>query len=144
MPADKPRAGVPRSEWEIMKVLWAGGPMALGDIHSRLSAHYRWAYSTTKTLVRRLVEKGWVAYERVGNSFLYRAAVPRSEAVRHEIRQFSERVLDGLLSPLVAYHAERGDLSPEDIEKLEEILEQYRSKGASADDTGMGTPGQDG
>ncbi len=129
MPANKPHAGVSRSEWEIMKVLWEGGPMAVGDIHARLSGDHGWAYSTAKTLVRRLVQKGWVAYERVGNSFLYRPAVSQSKAVRHEIRQFSERVLDGLLSPLVAYHAERGDLSPEDIEKLEEILEQYRAKG---------------
>jgi predicted transcriptional regulator len=102
--------------------------MAVGDLHARLQAEHRWAYSTVKTLVRRLVSKGWITYRRVGNSFLYEPAVSRSEAVRSEIKRFSDRVLGGLLSPFVAYYAERGDLTDEDVAELERILEQYREE----------------
>lgn len=126
--------GVAPSEWEVMKVLWEHGPMALGDIHTALRKERDWSYSTVKTLVRRVVAKGWVAYQRVGNSFLYRATETRASAVRAEIASFSRRVLDGLLSPVVAYHSEHGDLTPEDIEMLEQLLEKHRGQGGDRDD----------
>ncbi len=116
------------SEWEVMKVIWDGGPMAGGEIYSRLATEQDWAYPTVKTLVRRMVGKGWLAYKPVGNSFLYRAAVPRRKAVRSAVREFSGRVLDGLLSPFVAYYAEEKDLSPEDLAQIEEILKRHRKK----------------
>lgn len=120
--------GLSAAEWEIMKVVWDGGPMALGDINARLTREKRWAYSTVKTLVRRLVAKGWLEYRRVGNSFLYQPAVARAKAVKSAIREFSDRVLGGLLSPFVAYYAEQGHLKAEDLAQLEGILRRQRDK----------------
>ena len=117
------------SEWAVMKVIWDCGPMAAGEIYDRLSGEQDWAYPTVKTLIRRMVAKGWLTYKRVGNSFLYRAAVPRGKAVRSAVREFSDRVLDGLLSPFVAYYAEGKDLTPEDVAKLEKIIRRHRRKG---------------
>ena len=117
------------SEWEVMKVVWDGGPMAMGDIYERLSKDQNWAYATAKTLVRRMVAKGWLSYQRVGNSFLYRAAMPRKKAVRSAVKEFSSRVLDGLLSPFVAYYTEEKNLSSDDIAALEAIIKRHRKKG---------------
>ena len=116
------------AEWSVMKVLWEGGPMAAGDIHCRLAGQRQWAYSTVRTLLRRLVAKGWLRHRRVGNSFLYTAAVPRSRAVRSAIKEFTGRVLDGVLSPFVAYYAEEKSLTAEEVSQLEEIIKQHRSK----------------
>lgn len=117
------------AEWEVMKVMWEHGPMAIGEIYEKLTKGRGWAYSTVKTLVRRMVAKGWLEYQEVGNSFLYRVAVPRKKALRSAIRDFSTRVLDGLLSPFVAYYAEEKNLSEEDIKQLEEILKRHRKYG---------------
>ena len=103
--------------------------MATGEIYEKLAKDREWAYSTVKTLVRRLVDKGWLTYRRVGNSFLYRPAVPRTKAVRAAVSEFSGRVLDGLLSPFVAYYADEKGLSPEEIARLEEIIAQHRKRG---------------
>lgn len=123
------RPGVSAAEWAVMKVLWESGPMAVGDIYAQLSPDQDWAYSTVKTLVRRLVAKGWIDYQRVGGSFLYKAAVPQKRAIRSAIKEFSERVLNGLLSPFVAYYAEEEGLSAEDIARIEEIIATHRRKG---------------
>ena len=121
-------ADLSASEWEVMKVMWERGPLASRDIYAEVSGERSWAYSTVKTLVRRMVAKGWLAYEQVGNSFLYRAAVPRGKAVRGAVREFTSRVLDGVLSPFVAYYAEDRELSAEDAAQLEQLLAQYRRK----------------
>ncbi len=114
------------AEWEVMKVVWEHRSVALGDINERLGNERDWAYSTVKTLVRRMVAKGWLNYRRVGNSFLYSAAVKRQGAVRQAVREFSRRVLDGALTPFVAYYAEEALLNPEDIAQLEELVKRHR------------------
>jgi len=124
----KERPRLSPSEWEVMKVIWEGGPMAARDIYGCLSGHHDWAYSTVKTLVRRMVAKGWLDYRRVGNSFLYRPAVARKNAERSAIREFSNRVLDGVLSPFVAYFAEEKELTEEDLAELQELIRRYRRK----------------
>jgi len=114
------------AEWEVMKVVWDNGSMATGEIYERVSENRDWAYSTVKTLVRRMAEKGWLEYRPVGNSFLYRPAVSRRRALRSAVKEFSERVLDGMLSPFVAYYAEEKHLSPEDIAELEKLVKRHR------------------
>ena len=114
------------SEWEIMKIVWDGGKMAARDIYERLPEEQGWSYATAKTLIRRLIDKGWLKYRQVGNSYLYRAAVGRRVAVRMACKDFSARVLDGFLSPLVAYMAEREHMTPEDLDRLEEILRRHK------------------
>ena len=118
------------AEWEVMKVIWEHGPMATGEIYEKL-AEKDWAYSTVKTLMRRMVSKGWLQYRKVGNSFLYQAAMPRGRAIRSAVKEFSTRVLDGLLSPFVAYYAEQENLDEEDLKQLEEIIRKHRKKGGS-------------
>lgn len=132
----KRRKGLPNlspTEWEIMKVIWKHGPMAARDVYARLSEERKWASSTVKTLLRRMLKKGWLDYQQVGNSYLYRGIVPREKAVWAAICEFSNRVLDGVLSPFVAYYAEQKDLSPEDLAQLEEVLKRHRQKGGEKD-----------
>ncbi len=114
------------SEWEVMKVLWERGPSASRDVYAHLADTQPWAKGTVKTLLRRMVQKGWLSYTRVGNSFLYRAAVPRQKGLRSAIRRFSERVLGGALSPFVAYYAEEKRLTPEDVAELEKLLKRHQ------------------
>ena len=117
------------TEWAIMKIVWDGGPMALGEIYERFSDEKKRAYSTVKTLVRRMVNKGWLSYRRVGNSFLYNATVQRQNAVRYAMREFIGRVLDGALTPFVAYYIEEKGLSEEDLVQLEAFVDRHRKKG---------------
>jgi BlaI family penicillinase repressor len=125
-----PARSLSDSEWEVMKVLWEHGPLAARDVYAHVSELQPWAQGTVKTLLRRMLQKGWLSYTRVGNSFLYRSAVPRQKGLRWAIKQFSERVLGGALSPFVAYYAEEKQLTPEDVAELEKLLKRHqRGKG---------------
>ena len=117
------------AEWEVMKVIWEHGPLAARDVYSHLSGDQTWSYATVKTMLRRVVKKGWVEYDQIGNSYRYRAAAARDKAVFAAVRDFSNRVFDGVLAPFVAYFARQNSLSPEDLDQLEEIIERHRKRG---------------
>lgn len=96
-------------EWEVMKPLWERGPMAARDIYQAVPEEQAWAYKTLKTMLARLVKKGALAYDQIGNSYLYRPAYTRAEMTRATVGSFVDRVFDGALQPFMAYFAESVD-----------------------------------
>lgn len=107
-------------EWEILKPLWEHGPLPARDVYQAVSGEFDWAYETVKTMLARLVKKGLIAYDQVGNSYLYRAVYSRPELSRAATKSFVKRVFDGALNPLMAYFAE--DVSADDLKLLKAEL----------------------
>src|SRR3972149_480764 len=101
-----PRADAPTrlssAEWEGMKVLWDHGPLAARDVFARLPRDQTWAYKTVKTFLARLVAKKALAYDQIGNSYLYRAAVDRAQMTRNEVRSIFDRLISEACSPVWA------------------------------------------
>lgn len=131
MPGKKKR--IPRLselEWDVMKAFWESGPMAARDVYAQTASEHGWAYETVKTMLARLVKKGALDYERVGNSYLYRPAYAREEMTRAAAGSFVDRVFDGRLPMLFAHFV--GEVSDEELEVLQAELaklKQEREKG---------------
>ena len=82
MPSKDRKTPAPRlsdMEWEVKKPLWKQGPMAARDIYESVPDSFGWAYETVKTMLARLVKKGVLIYDQVGNSYLYSPMFTRSE-----------------------------------------------------------------
>ncbi len=138
MGAKKPSSEFPKlseMEWEVMKPLWKHGPLAARDIFDKVPDRFGWAPETVKSMVTRLVKKGAIEYDQVGNSFLYRAAHSRGEMTRAATGSFIRRVFDGGLSPFLAQFIE--DASEQEIALLKSELarkegERSKKKGGSS------------
>lgn len=115
---------ISNAEWEIMKTFWDNGPMAARDVFAAIPDHHGWAYKTVKTLLSRLVAKGALDYQQIGNSYLYRSVVSRNQLTQKEVKGFIDRVLDGSLSPVLAHFIQETDLTEEEITRLRALLEQ--------------------
>ncbi|MCC6144157.1 MAG: BlaI/MecI/CopY family transcriptional regulator [Candidatus Hydrogenedentes bacterium] len=111
-------------EWEILKALWDNGPMAARDIYALVGDANHWAYKTLKTMLARLVKKGALDYQQVGNSYLYRPVFTREELTLTEARSFIGRVFDGALQPFVAHFA--GQISDEELQVLQQELKRIQ------------------
>ena len=118
------------AEWEVMKMLWDHGPLDARGVFAALPSGHEWAYQTVKTLLSRLVAKGAADYDQVGNSYLYRAAVPRDRMTREEVRSVFERVVGAAVSPVLAHFIDEADLTADDIRQLQRILDEKRKKPA--------------
>jgi predicted transcriptional regulator len=97
-------------------------------VYSAIGDDREWAFQTVKTLLSRLVAKGAVEYDQVGNSYLYRAAVPREEMTRQEVRSVFDRVVGAAVSPVLAHFIDEAELSDDDIRQLQKLLDEKRRK----------------
>ena len=119
------------AEWEIMKVFWEHGELAARDVFSRLPKENAWAYKTVKTLLSRLVAKGALDYQEIGNSYLYRPIVQRDDMTRREVRSIFQRLASEAIQPVLAHFIEEAELSDDEIKELKRQLDAKRKRRSS-------------
>src|SRR5688572_3375874 len=112
------------AEWKVMKIVWPLKACAARDVYEVAGREHGWAASTVKTILRRLVEKGYLTYTQVGNSYLYRPARPALKSLFSAADSLLENTLEGTVGPLLAYMVKKSKLSPEELNQLRALLEQ--------------------
>jgi BlaI family transcriptional regulator, penicillinase repressor len=119
--AERRGARLTRLEHEVMEVLWRLERASVREIHEALPDSKRGAYTTIQTIVARLEEKGAVRRVRkIGNAFIFEAAVTRASARVRLVDEVLEQV--GGARPLMAHLVETGEVSLEDLRELEELV----------------------
>lgn len=113
-----------RAELDLMKILWRTGRSRAREVHEQLSASYEWAYSTTRTMLERMVSKGYLERETFHGVILYSPLISKPRGLAHLVMDFSQRVLEGEHASVVALFARGTSLSPEEVEELANLLDR--------------------
>jgi BlaI family penicillinase repressor len=120
------RAKVPEelteAEWAIMKVVWEEEPCTAGTVQETLVGTRDWAYSTVKTTMDRMADKGFLVVERIRNLQLFRSSISEVEAKRAEFRRMLMRAFDGALTPMMQFLIEQGGLSKDEAAQLRQLV----------------------
>jgi BlaI family penicillinase repressor len=117
---------ISESEWKVMKVLWEKPDLTLREIAASLE-DTDWSYTTIRTLVTRLLEKGAVAADKSSGNFKYYPAVSESECKYKEVNRFLSRVFDGSVSMLVSTLTKDSNLTEEEQKELLSIIEKIEN-----------------
>jgi BlaI family penicillinase repressor len=127
MPRD--RAPVSDAELEVLKVLWAAGPMPVRDVVAALKKQRRrLAYNTVLTLLSRLRDKGYVAADRRDTAHLFRPVVSRDELIGSSLAAIADRIGDGTASPLVQALVRGQRFTTAEIAQLRKLLNELSPK----------------
>lgn len=122
------RARVPEelteAEWAIMKVIWEKEPCTAGTVQESLAGTKDWAYSTVKTTMDRMSDKGFLAMERIRNLQLFRSKISELDAKRAEFRRMLKRAFDGALTPMMQFLIEDGGLSSDEAAQLRKLADE--------------------
>lgn len=110
------------SELEVMKALWRGGPRSAREVHDDLAARLDWAYTTTRTTLDRMVDKGLVHRRSIHGLYVYEPALSRPRGLAGLVRRLSRRVLEVEPARVVSLFGESLDLSDEEIRELETLI----------------------
>ena len=117
-----------RKEWHIMKVVWEHQPCAAPTVQEALESITGWHYSTVKTMMDRMVEKGLLKAEKIRNLRLYRAAVGQSKIQKGAVSGTLKRVFNGAMTPMVKSLLDINDISESQLKELEILIKEKRSQ----------------
>lgn len=115
---------ISEAEYEVMKIVWKLAPVNTNEITELLSKTTSWSPRTIQTLIRRLVTKGALAYEKQGRVFVYTPLVREREYVDQESRSFLKRFYGGEISAMLSAYIENDRLSEAELDRLRSLLEK--------------------
>jgi len=121
-------AELTEAEWEIMKVVWDKQPCAAGTVQEMLAKSRNRAYSTVKTTMDRMVEKGFLKIEKIRNLQLFRSCISEIDAKRGEFRKMLKRAFNGALTPMMQFLIEHEGLSKSEAAKLRQFVSRTGKK----------------
>lgn len=115
-----------RAEEQIMQAIWAVGKGFAKDIHERLEEP-RPAYNTVLTVIRVLVQKGFVNYKTYGKSNEYFPLLSREEYSARRMQTLKENYFDNSNAKLLSFFMKENSLSLEDMNEILKIIENERN-----------------
>lgn len=115
-----------RTEWKIMNRCWKLGKSTAREIHEAEIDGQPRDYQTIKTLLDRIVAKGWLEMSKVGPVCVYSPAVSRRKAMAAAVTDFVDTILDRQLGPLYLHLSEDEELSESEAEVLRDLVERKR------------------
>lgn len=117
-----------KPELAVLKLLWRSKELSARDIHSSLTDEFNWSYSTVRTVLDRMAEKGLISKDRADGANIYRAEVSKIAVLGRMIADFSSRVLEIDDAPSAAFYSKSSILSEKEIAQLEAQLTNERKR----------------
>lgn len=111
-----------RAEYDILRILWKGGELSVREVHDQLQSAYNWAYTTTKTMMDRMVGKGLLRRDSFHGVYLYKPLITRPVGLARMVQFFADRVLEMDVGAVVSLFARSKAITPEEIEELNNLL----------------------
>lgn len=117
-----------RRERQIMEIVYARGRATAAEIHRELAD--RPSYSTVRTLLRVLEEKGYLAHESDGPRYVYFPCISAEKAKRSAIEQLLRTFFDNsALSAMAALlDMSSANLSDAELKRLARLIRQAKDK----------------
>jgi len=120
-----------RRERQIMDILYRQGRATAAEVMDALSGSPN--YSTVRTQLRVLEEKGHVRHEEQGLRYVYVPAQPRHAARRSALKHLVETFFDGSAEKAVAalLGGDVARISDDDLDRIEDLIDKARKEGSS-------------
>jgi predicted transcriptional regulator len=119
-----------RRERQIMDILYRHGRATAAEVMAELSGDP--SYSTVRTQLRVLEEKGHVSHYEEGVRYVYLPGVPRRAARRSALKHLVETFFDGSAEQVVAavLGGEGTRLSDEELARIAELVAKAKKEGS--------------
>jgi BlaI family transcriptional regulator, penicillinase repressor len=114
-----------RAEEQIMQAIWAVGKGFAKDIHDKLEEP-KPAYNTVLTVIRVLVQKGFVDYTTYGKSNEYYPTISREAYSAQRFQSLKENYFENSNAKLLSFFMKENNLDLSDLNELLEIIKKER------------------
>jgi predicted transcriptional regulator len=116
------------AELRLMRILWARGDSAVGDLVAAMPEGAVLAYTSVLTTIRILEKKGYVRHRQEGRAFVYSPCMAEQEASRSEVSHMLQRFFGNSRERLLLSMLGDDGVTPEELQRLKDAI------AAAADD----------
>ncbi len=117
-----------RRERQIMDVLYRRGRATAAEVMDELPGNT--SYSTVRTQLRVLEEKGHIRHEEEGLRFIYLPTVPRRTVRRSALKNLVDTFFEGSTEKVVAaLLGGGGRLSEDELSRIADLVSKARKEG---------------
>ena len=120
---------ISEAEFEVMKIVWRHAPISTNEITDRLTKTTTWNPKTIQTLIKRLVTKGALTYEKQSRVFVYTPLVGEEEYIGQESSSFLNRYYHGDITAMLSTYIKNDRLTESEIDALRSLLSKSSKKG---------------
>ena len=114
------------AEWKVMKIVWRfrDGGCAARDVYTETARTEGWAPTTTKSVLRRLVDKGILKARPVGTSHLYEPAGTAVNSLLAAADSLLNNILEGTTGLVVTHILNKCELTDDELVNLQQLIQQ--------------------
>ncbi|HBV82173.1 MAG: BlaI/MecI/CopY family transcriptional regulator [Lachnospiraceae bacterium] len=113
---------ISEAEFEVMKIIWKYAPISTNEITDHLVKTTAWSPKTIQTLIKRLVTKGVLSYEKQSRVFVYTPLFDEAEYIGQESNNFLNRFYNGDITAMVSAYIDNEKLSKTEVDELRSLL----------------------
>lgn len=106
----------------VLRVLWDGGEMTVGEVLAGLQQERPLAFTTVSTLLTRLEKRGILGRRKQGRQFLYFPIKAREATRREKVDELAKDLFDGEVSNLVHHLLSRKEVGDGDLERIKRMI----------------------
>jgi BlaI family transcriptional regulator, penicillinase repressor len=116
-----------QTEEKLMHFLWDRKQAFLKDLISDFEEP-RPATTTVATLLKRMTNKGFVAYNKIGSAREYYALVQKNDYSSGRVQRLVKNFFDDSAAQLASFCTTETNLSTAELEGLQKIIEEQIKK----------------
>ncbi|TCZ65293.1 BlaI/MecI/CopY family transcriptional regulator [Flaviaesturariibacter aridisoli] len=116
------------SELEILQILWTKGVATVREVHEELAKTKDVGYTTTLKLMQIMHEKGIVKRDESMRTHVYQPAVNKEKTQKHLLTKMIDSLFGGSSTQLVLQALGEHNASPEELEQIQKLLNNLKTK----------------
>lgn len=113
---------ISEAEFEVMKIVWKYAPINTNEITDRLTKTTNWSPKTIQTLIKRLVSKDALTYEKNSRVFVYTPLIEEKEYIGQKSHTFLKKYFGGDITAMLSAYIDNDKLSESEIDTLRSLL----------------------
>ena len=107
-----------------MKVVWSTRRATVRQVYETLRERRPIAYTTVMTMMKILENKGYLKKALVDRAHVYQPVKPRQQVISAMVRDFLDRVFDGVPDRLLVHLARDGGLTDKQKRIVNQLIEE--------------------
>jgi predicted transcriptional regulator len=113
---------------EILHLVWELKSASVADVRARLERDRPIAYTTVMTVMRKLAMKGYLSFEKDGNTYIYSPLRPAAEVQKSLLRDLVTKVFQGSPTALLQTLVSDDGMPDEEIERIRSLIQRLEDE----------------